>query len=217
MFSARVAEARCRVMMITTRRSSTSQRGRGRAHRRGHRKSWPSGAPARPCSRRQGEASCGAGRDRPGDAGAIGQPERACTLARAGFAPRPQPPDRRPEESPPGRSRRARRTAGAGVIHTDFGAGSQGRGCVYGDMVAAGRWPRRGGGKVRMEARTTHEDVDVVEFGASVAIIAGAACPHNRPAADVIRSFGNAATERLWWRQRSPKLDPRIERRKRKR
>lgn len=28
----------------------------------------------------------------------------------------------------------------------------------------------------------------------------------------VIRSFGNAATERLWSRQRSPKLDPRIER-----
>jgi toxin HigB-1 len=28
----------------------------------------------------------------------------------------------------------------------------------------------------------------------------------------VIRSFGDAATERLWSRQRSPKLDPRIER-----
>ena len=37
---------------------------------------------------------------------------------------------------------------------------------------------------------------------------------HNvlRYAAQVIRSFGNAATERLWLRQRSPKLDPRIER-----
>ena len=28
----------------------------------------------------------------------------------------------------------------------------------------------------------------------------------------MIRSSGNAATERLWSRQRSPKLDPRIER-----
>lgn len=28
----------------------------------------------------------------------------------------------------------------------------------------------------------------------------------------VIRSFGNAATGRLWSRQRSPELDPRIER-----
>jgi proteic killer suppression protein len=27
----------------------------------------------------------------------------------------------------------------------------------------------------------------------------------------VIRSFGNAATERLWSRHRSPRLDPRIE------
>jgi hypothetical protein len=27
----------------------------------------------------------------------------------------------------------------------------------------------------------------------------------------VIRSFGDATTERLWSRQRSPKLDPRIE------
>lgn len=37
---------------------------------------------------------------------------------------------------------------------------------------------------------------------------------HNVPryAAQVIRSFGNAAAERLWSRQRSPKLDPRIER-----
>lgn len=37
---------------------------------------------------------------------------------------------------------------------------------------------------------------------------------HNaaRYARRVIRSFGNAATERLWSRQRSPKLDPRIER-----
>jgi len=37
---------------------------------------------------------------------------------------------------------------------------------------------------------------------------------HNvsRYAPVVIRSFGNAATERLWSRQRSKELDPRIER-----
>jgi toxin HigB-1 len=58
---------------------------------------------------------------------------------------------------------------------------------------------------------------NVVEFSLQrVALLPAPGSParHNAPryAGQVIRSFGNAVTERLWSRQRSPKLDPRIER-----
>lgn len=62
---------------------------------------------------------------------------------------------------------------------------------------------------VRQGAKTR-----VRRVNSTLPVQAGGLPEHNvaRYAGWVIRSFGNAATERLWLRQRPPKLDPRSER-----